>query len=464
MSAVAAIVASRQPSIHLKASLAYEDYTTVRLSHSWDENAGTAAVPRWTTRTRKADVPFAPDSSDKERLLRVVHEYKDSITESRLHFTTGDEVYDNFRLTLGGDLRTTWDQTVTDLEATQVAGAAWTKTTDNFTTDGIPRFLRRFFPSNAYLIQGEYMRLAIKPKALDVYALSGRMRLINTLSQYLPGSGGTRLYTTDTEEKNAFFRMMLPSWQLKFSETGFELDDQNYNYDRLVQFMANQQLYYDAEQEANRQRRQQLQNNNRYGQRQQYRPFQPPRQPPGALGPRSFGNPSPRGGRGPGNRTFTPHRNNHSPHQTPFRPGNRGGRGGRGFTPFRGTPTTRPPRTRYQAQQQQRNTRSGRAYGQQNPARRSLFYVDDTDLYYHDEPEDGDVNAHYYDEEDQFFASQPPNPDTTTFAAASQPNQEHHYSSTAAAPAPEEDQFLADAPQNMDAEEYYDDNEWLQDY
>ena len=218
MSAVAAIVASRQPSIHLRPALPFEEYTTVRLSHSWDENAGDGANPRWTTRTRKADVPFAPDASDKERLLRVVHEYKDSIQDSRLHFTTGDDVYDNFRLVLGGDLRTTWDQTIVELQAAQVPDPAnpgamigWTKQANNFTTEGVPKFLRCFFPSNAFLIQGEYMRLVMKPKALDVYAVSGRVRLINTLSQYLPGSGNQMLYTTPVEEKNAFFRMMLPA-------------------------------------------------------------------------------------------------------------------------------------------------------------------------------------------------------------------------------------------------------------
>ena len=69
MSAIAALVASRSPSLYIRASIPYEEYTTVRLSHSWDENTGTPTHPRWVTRTRKADVPFAPDSQDKERLL-----------------------------------------------------------------------------------------------------------------------------------------------------------------------------------------------------------------------------------------------------------------------------------------------------------------------------------------------------------------------------------------------------------
>ena len=69
MSAIAALVASHSPSLYIRASIPYEEYMTVHLSHSWDENAGTPTHPRWVTQTRKADVLFAPDPQDKERLL-----------------------------------------------------------------------------------------------------------------------------------------------------------------------------------------------------------------------------------------------------------------------------------------------------------------------------------------------------------------------------------------------------------
>ena len=264
MSAIAALVASCSPSLFIRASIPYEEYTTVRLSHSWDENAGPAAHPCWVTRTRKADVPFAPNSQDKERLLRVVHEYHDAIQPSHLNITDAQEIYDNFRLTLGGDLCTTWDQTIAELLQTLVPPTAaalatavtaglppppatnWARTDANFLTDGVSHFIRCFFPSNAFLIQQEYIHTTMKPKALDVYALSGHLRLLNTLSQYLPGSGNLSMFTTPIDDKNAFFCMMLPQWQLKFSDSGHELDDPNYSYDRLVQFMVNQQVYHDA--------------------------------------------------------------------------------------------------------------------------------------------------------------------------------------------------------------------------
>ena len=171
---------------------------------------------------------FAPDSQDKECLLRVVHENRYAIQPSRLNITDAQAIYDNFRLTLGSDLRTTWDQTIAELLQTLVPPTAaalaaavtaglppppatnWARTDANYLMDGIPHFIRRFFPSNAFLIQQEYICTTMKPKALDVYAFSGCLRLLNTLSQYLPGSGNLSMFTTPIDEKNAFFHMMLP--------------------------------------------------------------------------------------------------------------------------------------------------------------------------------------------------------------------------------------------------------------
>ena len=99
MSTIAALVASRSPLLHIRASIPYEEYMTVCLSHSWDENAGTAANPCWATQTRKVDILFAPDSHDKERLLRVVDEYRDAIPASCLNITDAQEIYNNFHLT-----------------------------------------------------------------------------------------------------------------------------------------------------------------------------------------------------------------------------------------------------------------------------------------------------------------------------------------------------------------------------
>ena len=424
-----------------------------------------------------------PNPQDKERLLRVVHEYRDAIQQSRLNITSVQEIYDNFRLTLGGDLRTTWDQPVAELLQTLVPPTAaalatavaaglppppatnWVRTDANFLTDGVPHFLRRFFPSNAFLIQQKYTRTTMKPKALDVYALSGRLRLLNTLSQYLPGSGNLSMFTTSIDEKNAFFRMMLPQWQLKFSESGHELDDPTYSYDHLVQFMANQQVYHDAALVASSR-------------------MQPPSRPSficsGTMGRGRNYHGRAYEHRGPGHapslhssnryhgstrgrgaaRSFTPHRQVNQPHQTPTR---HIAPRGCGYASH-GPATYTAPRTRQQFRQQQRQTRSGRG----PPARRNLFSNNNQNYlqehYYVDDPFQ-DTSIHH-DTEDHFFVApeQPTEADLPYHPSIHEP----HQPSSAAPPAPNEtqqDQFYSmEGVHAYDNSDPYTQNDWLQDY
>eukprot|EP00536_Pseudo-nitzschia_multiseries_P014618 jgi/Psemu1/39475/gm1.39475_g len=85
---------------------------------------------------------------------------------------------------------------------------------------------------------------------MNCFAAAGHIRLINILSVHLPGSGGMKLFPTKTTMKNAFFHLMLPSWQLKFNETGNQLDDAAYPLHRLVAFIEQQRLHHDAGQVA----------------------------------------------------------------------------------------------------------------------------------------------------------------------------------------------------------------------
>ena len=83
----------------------------------------------------------------------------------------------------------------------------------------------------------------MKPCPMDCCTLSGQLCLINMLSTYILGSGGNSLYLTETVKKKANFQLMLPEWQLKFTNSGHELDDNPYSYDCLVQLMVNHQLF-----------------------------------------------------------------------------------------------------------------------------------------------------------------------------------------------------------------------------
>ena len=46
--------------------------------------------------------------------------------------------------------------------------------------------------------------------------------------------------------KYKLFNMMLPEWQLAFSNAGYNLPDPNYSYQQLIEYMINQQAIHDA--------------------------------------------------------------------------------------------------------------------------------------------------------------------------------------------------------------------------
>ena len=104
MSAVAKLQALKTPVIPLVTNILFSEYPTTRVAHIY--NAGTLADCRNVT--NKLYLPFCPDSSDKDRLLRTIHEFQDGCIDARFHVSITHR-YTLIREVLGGDLRTTWD-------------------------------------------------------------------------------------------------------------------------------------------------------------------------------------------------------------------------------------------------------------------------------------------------------------------------------------------------------------------
>lgn len=105
--------AAKQPPFTLHPTLLFEEYPTTRLVNTWHVPAVPAQVgpPPVEARdahdiTRKYDVPFCPDQSDKERVVRTLHEYTRICDDHHLHLHNGDR-YDKVSDVIGGDLRTT---------------------------------------------------------------------------------------------------------------------------------------------------------------------------------------------------------------------------------------------------------------------------------------------------------------------------------------------------------------------
>eukprot|EP00537_Pseudo-nitzschia_pungens_P013891 CAMPEP_0172395118 /NCGR_PEP_ID=MMETSP1061-20121228/18225_1 /TAXON_ID=37318 /ORGANISM="Pseudo-nitzschia pungens, Strain cf. pungens" /LENGTH=167 /DNA_ID=CAMNT_0013126607 /DNA_START=47 /DNA_END=550 /DNA_ORIENTATION=- len=162
MAAIAQLQATKQPPIPFKALLNYEEYPTTRLVHRVAlpppaaalaaATAANAPTPDDTIVLKKQDTTFCPDSTDKERLIRVIEDFIDAADKSNLDIHDTDR-HKKARNVFGGDLKHSWDAVI--------AGNANLKDADFL--NNIRTFLGMFLPSNAFLIQQEYMLHAIKP-------------------------------------------------------------------------------------------------------------------------------------------------------------------------------------------------------------------------------------------------------------------------------------------------------------
>ena len=220
--------ARRRPQFNLRPTILYEDYPKIKLCHTYTPASTPGDAHHITNRQ---DVAFCPDGSDKEHLVRTLHEFVHACRDNRLHINNEDR-YVELRHVLGGDLRRAWDHLVDTFEEGDLTNA-------NF-PEHLRLLVRRFCPSNSFVVQREYFFRAKKPYGMDCYNLWGRLALLNTLSQYLPGSNGAVLFADDASKKEAFYRLMLPEWQTAFDNTGRRLDDPTCSLVQLMDFMEQQ--------------------------------------------------------------------------------------------------------------------------------------------------------------------------------------------------------------------------------
>ena len=92
-----------------------------------------------------------------------------------------------------------------------------------------------------------YLRNASKPFGMTTEALAACLSVVSHLGQLLPGSYNISnqvylpLYSSETEYKWALFGMMPMAWCIKFAESAFELDDNNYSYSQLTCYLFRQE-------------------------------------------------------------------------------------------------------------------------------------------------------------------------------------------------------------------------------
>lgn len=456
MAAISAAQARQSTPFHLTGPNE-ENYKNVRLSFTHTPANAALAI------TKKHDVLTCPDPSDKERLVRTLHDFTDACALLNLNINDANR-YHEIRHVFGGDLKTTWDDVVAGIPNHEKTNANW--------LTHLRLFTRRFFNANAFLALEEYLNNVKKPYNMDIYTLSSRLGMINTMSQYLPGSNGNVLLGTDIRKKVALFKLMLPIWQQQFEELGHQLDNPNYTYDALVDFMDTRRRLYDARQNLRNQRTRQTPSGSQSRHRQfqspvasysqhTYQgiqpnpPFQPqfhrppvPHRAPGNVG--RFAGGRGRTGRGPPGRhqTQTPR---HSPAYHTRRYTQRTGRG-----PAHIPPTT-PPRRRNLNRQ---------GFFQDNSPSYQQSYQQPSQQHY--QPSSRNQQGHpevYFQEDDAVYSSEDQYHVDSHFGHAVSQTPDGYTASyeqfspdtDATPPHPDFDEYYSND------NEYYDDN-WMQDY
>ena len=224
--------------IPLKQSFETENLRTTKVEHRWITNAG---GPNQREHSSKMYLPVCDDPSNKELFLYVIDQFLDAADTVRLHLTTGDSRYNKFRQVLDGSLRLDWQNLST---------ARANKSLDTFIED-VHALIMLYFPSSSRMDQFAYLTKATKPFNMTVNEVSARLTVIGRLGRLLPGSWTAAnhaqmnpIFSTtdgDLEKKRTLFHIMPMAWRIKFAETAHRLDDANYTYANLTQYMALQE-------------------------------------------------------------------------------------------------------------------------------------------------------------------------------------------------------------------------------
>ena len=198
-----------------------DDFATITLKNKVRVEVGPPPVYE----KREATIPFV-DKESKELLLRAFQEFDDAATAERLSLTAGPVKFTKFREILGIEYRTDWDNCVA-LQANRTIATFNAARTE---------FIGLLFKDTDYINQKEYLSRARKPRSMDINELVQRLRVINSLMAYLPGSGGNPAYT-DQELKVLFFQMMPSDWKLAYLKTARPITDATYTCLDMARYM-----------------------------------------------------------------------------------------------------------------------------------------------------------------------------------------------------------------------------------
>ena len=160
-----------EPILPLKCSFDPTMLVTTKVENTWTDANN-------VSKTYKVYLPVASDPSQKELFIYVIDQFVDAMADERLHLNNIETRYNKFRQVVDGTLRIDWQAISDERDA---------KTDDTFWRD-ILRLINLYFSPSSRLDQEEYLKHTKKPYDMTVNEVSARLKVVNRLSRYLPGS------------------------------------------------------------------------------------------------------------------------------------------------------------------------------------------------------------------------------------------------------------------------------------
>ena len=229
----------RKPIIAIESPLDYEDLAKAKLQHL-DNGI-----------SRKIEVPVSTGSSF-ESVLYTIREFDAAV--ATLNITSGQDLFNSFRLCLVGNAKDEWDLITKDQE----------RTPEKF-KEMLREFKLHFMTDETKANMLEYIESVSKPKDMGVHAFVRRVQLVNRYIDDMPDRHSKLSNMSDTQLKNTVFRAMPPSWQRAFIQSSRKLDD--CSLEDIIEYMEQQKSFADSVEDKKKKRKRSYDdanNNNNY--------------------------------------------------------------------------------------------------------------------------------------------------------------------------------------------------------
>jgi len=213
--ATAIALEDKNIAIPIKPRLKEEDYVEATLVRMVGAEKKKAVLPKIIQK-------------DPELICKAILEFQDVRRPGRLQLNTNALLNEKFREMLGGIYRTKFDE----LRANNPA------TIPGFDTT-VEQFIAFYIEDTALANEQSYLETYRKLYRTTPDELSERLLEINRLMAIFPGAGGVVPYNQQ-QLKHCFYKMMPPSWQVRFATNVDRLTDPNYTFKQLVSYMNNQ--------------------------------------------------------------------------------------------------------------------------------------------------------------------------------------------------------------------------------